>query len=130
MRPVLIAACALLACSPPPPASPGKHLGDGAWKRPDGSAGDPAAGLRGEVTLSIVGTNDLHGALERLPLFAGFVANLRAARAADGGGVVLVDGGDMFQGTLESNLKEGAPVVAAGPTGPKSNSWLPIATAA
>jgi 5'-nucleotidase len=113
MRPVLIAACALLACSPPPPASPGKHLGDGAWKRPDGSAGDPAAGLRGEVTLSIVGTNDLHGALERLPLFAGFVANLRAARAADGGGVVLVDGGDMFQGTLESNLGEGADVVRA-----------------
>jgi 2',3'-cyclic-nucleotide 2'-phosphodiesterase (5'-nucleotidase family) len=65
------------------------------------------------VTLSIVGTNDLHGALERLPLFAGFVANLRAARAADGGGVLLVDGGDMFQGTLESNLAEGADVVRA-----------------
>jgi 5'-nucleotidase len=65
------------------------------------------------VTLSIIGTNDLHGALERLPVFAGFVANLRAARAADGGGVVLVDGGDMFQGTLESNLGEGADVVRA-----------------
>src|SRR3954469_25075959 len=65
------------------------------------------------VTLSIVGTNDLHGQLERLPLFAGFVANLRAARAADGGGVVLVDGGDMFQGTLESNVAEGADVVRA-----------------
>jgi 5'-nucleotidase len=65
------------------------------------------------VTISIVGTNDLHGALERLPLFAGFMANLRAARAADGGGVVLVDGGDMFQGTLESNLGEGADIVQA-----------------
>jgi 5'-nucleotidase len=65
------------------------------------------------VTLSIVGTNDLHGALERLPLLAGFVANLRAARAADGGGVLLLDGGDMFQGTLESNLGEGADVVRA-----------------
>jgi 5'-nucleotidase len=72
-----------------------------------------ASAPRGPVTLSIVGTNDLHGALERLPLFAGFVANLRAARAADGGGVVLVDGGDMFQGTLESNLSEGADVVRA-----------------
>ena len=65
------------------------------------------------MTLSIVGTNDLHGALERLPLFAGFVANLRAARAGDGGGVLLLDGGDMFQGTLESNLGEGADVVRA-----------------
>src|SRR5262245_28617372 len=57
----------------------------------------PSRAARGPVTLSIVGTNDLHGALERLPLFAGYVANLRAARAADGGGVVLVDGGDLFQ---------------------------------
>jgi 5'-nucleotidase len=65
------------------------------------------------VTLSIIGTNDLHGALERLPLFAGFIANLRAVRAADGGGVLLVDGGDLFQGTLESNLSEGADVVRA-----------------
>lgn len=73
----------------------------------------PPPAQRGTVTLSIVGTNDLHGALERLPLLAGFVANLRAARAADGGGVLLVDGGDMFQGTLESNLAEGADVVRA-----------------
>jgi len=73
----------------------------------------PAPPRRGAVTLSIVGTNDLHGALERLPLLGGFVANLRAARAADGGGVLLIDGGDMFQGTLESNLAEGADVVRA-----------------
>jgi 2',3'-cyclic-nucleotide 2'-phosphodiesterase (5'-nucleotidase family) len=66
---------------------------------------------REAVTLTIVGTNDVHGALERLPLLGGFVANLRAVRAADGGGVLLVDGGDMFQGTLESNLSEGADVV-------------------
>ena len=67
----------------------------------------------GTVTLSIIGTNDLHGALERLPMLAGYVANLRAARAADGGGVLLVDAGDMFQGTLESNINEGAEVVRA-----------------
>lgn len=65
------------------------------------------------MTLTIIGTNDLHGALERLPIFAGFIANLRAARTAEGGGVVIVDGGDMFQGTLESNLSEGADVVRA-----------------
>jgi 5'-nucleotidase len=64
-------------------------------------------------TLTIIGTSDLHGALERLPLIAGYVANVRAARAADGGGVLLVDGGDLFQGTLESNLAEGADVVRA-----------------
>jgi 5'-nucleotidase len=64
-------------------------------------------------TLTIIGTNDLHGALDRLPLFGGYVANLRAARAADGGGVVLVDAGDLFQGTLESNLAEGVDVVRA-----------------
>jgi 5'-nucleotidase len=64
-------------------------------------------------TISIVGTNDLHGRVLALPLLAGYVENLRAARAADGGGVLLVDAGDMFQGTLESNLGEGKPVVAA-----------------
>jgi 5'-nucleotidase len=78
-------------------------------------AGDHRAELpqarRGAVTLTIIGTNDLHGALERLPVLAGFVANLRAARAADGGGVLLVDAGDMFSGTLASNLTEGADVV-------------------
>src|SRR6185369_2069740 len=81
----------------------------------------PASDQRGELrqarrraaTLTIMGTNDLHGALDRLPVLAGFVGNLRAARAADGGGVLLVDGGDMFQGTLESNLTEGADIVKA-----------------
>lgn len=69
---------------------------------------DPAS-----ATITVIGTSDLHGALDRLPLLGGFVANVRAARAADRGGVVLVDGGDLFQGTLESNLAEGADVVRA-----------------
>jgi 5'-nucleotidase len=68
---------------------------------------------QGAITLTIVGTNDLHGAIARLPLVAGFVSNVRAARAADGGGLVLVDAGDMFQGTLESNITEGTDVVRA-----------------
>ncbi|MEZ4389521.1 MAG: bifunctional UDP-sugar hydrolase/5'-nucleotidase [Polyangiales bacterium] len=64
------------------------------------------------VTLSIVGTSDLHGRLAALPWLAGHVRNLRAARARDGA-VLLLDAGDMFQGTLESNLNEGAAVIRA-----------------
>jgi 5'-nucleotidase len=62
------------------------------------------------ITLSIVGTNDLHGGiLQRgdrggLALLGGYVANLRAAGARDGAAVLLLDAGDMFPGTLESNL--------------------------
>ena len=48
-----------------------------------------------------------------LPLFAGFVNNLRAARASDGGAVLLIDSGDTFQGGIESDLSEGALVVDA-----------------
>ncbi len=73
----------------------------------------PPKVARGSVTISIVGTNDLHGAVDRLPILAGYVANLRAARSADGGAVLLIDAGDMFQGTLESNLNEGARVIEA-----------------
>lgn len=98
--PVVVSLVSLIAACSSPPA---KDTGP----RP------PPKLKAGTVTLSIIGTNDLHGALERLPLFAGHVANLRAARAADGGGVVLVDAGDMFQGTLESNINEGAEVVRA-----------------
>ncbi|MEI9953137.1 MAG: metallophosphoesterase [Pseudomonadota bacterium] len=63
--------------------------------------------------LSFLGLNDLHGRLRALPAFAGYAKNLRRARAKDGGAVALVDAGDMFQGTLESNLTEGASVIAA-----------------
>ncbi len=82
------------------------------------AAGTPGA-ARPTVTLSIVGTNDLHGAVLAkegrggLATFAGFVANLRAVRERDGGAVLLLDAGDMFQGTLESNLNEGSAVVVA-----------------
>ena len=72
-----------------------------------------------QVTLSIVGTTDLHGeafgrnGLGGLPLLAGYVNNLRAARAADGGAVLLIDAGDTYQGNIDSNLSEGAVVVDA-----------------
>ncbi len=67
----------------------------------------------GPVTISIIGTNDVHGAITRLPLFAGYVANVRTARKADGGGVLLIDAGDIFQGTFESNLGEGVDMIRA-----------------
>ena len=71
------------------------------------------------TTISILGTTDLHGYVfprdgrGGLELFGGFVANLRAARAADGGAVLLFDAGDTYQGGIESNLSEGALVVDA-----------------
>jgi 2',3'-cyclic-nucleotide 2'-phosphodiesterase (5'-nucleotidase family) len=73
----------------------------------------------GLVTLSIVGTSDLHGAATPrngrggLPLLAGYIHNLRAVRASDGGAVLLIDSGDTFQGDVESNLSEGALIVDA-----------------
>ncbi|MBL9017615.1 MAG: bifunctional metallophosphatase/5'-nucleotidase [Myxococcales bacterium] len=99
MRLWSIALCLAAACSSPPAKDTGPRL--------------PPKQRPGTVTLTIIGTNDLHGALDRLPWIAGYLVNLRAARAADGGGVILLDGGDMFQGTLESNIAEGADVVRA-----------------
>ena len=71
------------------------------------------------VHVVIVSTTDLHGWFDGhhdsvpyggLPLFASYVDALRAANP---GRVILVDSGDLFQGTLESNLFEGEPVVRA-----------------
>jgi 5'-nucleotidase len=102
----VLLACSLAACTSRPPFAAAQS---------SSSTGSPS----GTVTISIVGTNDLHGGvLQRedrggLALLGGYVANLRAARAKDGGAVLLIDAGDMWQGTLESNLNEGAVVTAA-----------------
>ena len=79
-----------------------------------------AAATADEITISIVGTNDLHGRLFTddqgrggLTVLGGFIDNLRAARAADGGAVLVLDAGDTFQGGIESNLSEGHMVVDA-----------------
>ncbi len=78
-----------------------------------------AAASGESVTLSIVGTSDLHGAaaprngLGGLGLLAGYVNNLRRVRAADGGAVLLIDSGDTFEGEVESDLSEGALIVDA-----------------
>ncbi|HEU4521045.1 MAG TPA: 5'-nucleotidase C-terminal domain-containing protein, partial [Thermoanaerobaculia bacterium] len=72
------------------------------------------------VRVVLVGTTDVHGwfngrvenGVQRggVAILASYV---EALRAASGDNVVLVDSGDMFQGTLESNLFEGEPVVRA-----------------
>ena len=77
------------------------------------------ADTTGRVTLSIVGTTDLHGRVfpsngrGGVALLGGYLGNLRAARALDGGAVLLLDAGDTFQGGIESNLSEGTLVVDA-----------------
>jgi 5'-nucleotidase len=65
------------------------------------------------ITLSVISTNDIHGRISQLPLFGGYVDDVRAARAKDGGAVLLLDAGDIFQGTIESNSTEGAAMVRA-----------------
>ncbi len=71
------------------------------------------------LLLTVFGTNDVHGQLLPAANRAGLVAisayvdALRAARREDNGGLLVIDAGDMWQGTLESNLVEGAAVVEA-----------------
>src|SRR3954453_19582375 len=71
------------------------------------------------VHVFVVGTTDLHGSYDShhesktapafggLPLIAGYLNVLRANH----GRVIVVDSGDLFQGTLESNFFEGEPVL-------------------
>ncbi len=77
----------------------------------------------GATIVTVVSLADFHGALEPLALTtaggdtievggAGLIsAYVSRIREVAPGPVVLVDGGDMWQGTLVSNLREGAPVV-------------------
>ncbi len=60
--------------------------------------------------ITVVGTNDLHGHIEMLPLLGGYLSILRSKADT---GLLLIDGGDMFQGTLASNLREGVPIIEA-----------------
>lgn len=70
----------------------------------------PPASNPNPVTISIVATNDVHGQIERLEYFSGFLNNVERAR---GGDVLLVDAGDAIQGTIESNMNEGKAVFSA-----------------
>jgi 5'-nucleotidase len=95
----------------------GASAGSGAPSPPSGAAPSaaPSAAASGvpsaaTVDITVLGTSDLHGHLSTLPLLASYV---RALRAKNPDGVVLVDAGDMFQGTIESNMNEGAAVIDA-----------------
>ena len=87
---LLLATCLLTSCSAPPP-----------------------------LVISVIGTNDVHGQLlpkdDRggLVAISAYVNAIREAREKDGGATLLIDAGDMWQGTLESNLSEGAAMVSA-----------------
>ncbi len=87
-----------------------------AWRSPLSS---PRRESAQTVTFSIVGTTDLHGNVfggngrGGLELLGGYLDNLHAARAADGGAVLLIDAGDTYQAGIESDLSEGAIVVDA-----------------
>ena len=97
----LLASVCLVACSSAPPPVPPTG--------PVPQEAAPAAPVAGSVVITLIGTNDVHGRIDSLPILGGYLANLRAVRGDDG--VVLVDGGDIFQGTLESNLAEGVPMI-------------------
>jgi 2',3'-cyclic-nucleotide 2'-phosphodiesterase (5'-nucleotidase family) len=89
----------------------------GAARAPVPPSRAAAAGAR----LRVIATNDFHGALEPRPDGAGTLrggvaavaATIRraAAECAPGCETLLLDGGDMFQGTPASNLAYGRPVV-------------------
>lgn len=79
---------------------------------------------RAPIRITLVGTNDVHGWVSaqkatidgKTLRFGGAAAlsgYLRVLREDNPAGVVLVDGGDLFQGTLLSNITEGAAVIDA-----------------
>jgi 5'-nucleotidase len=81
---------------------------------------------REPVHLVIVGTTDVHGWFNghvsaparggegiRYGGSATLMSYISALRAANPGHVLLVDSGDLFQGTMESNMFEGEPVIRA-----------------
>lgn len=76
------------------------------------------------IRITLVGTNDVHGwvATQHEKVAGGdlvyggaavLAGYLRILRDENPDGVVLVDGGDLFQGTLISNLTEGSAVIDA-----------------
>lgn len=123
-RLLLVSLLALTAC--PPPRAPAPATGPSAPAQeaaPQTPAAEPAGEQRRPIRLTLIGTNDFHGwvyphravradgtVLEEggPAVFAGYLSILRADNP---GGTLLLDGGDLFQGTLASNLTEGAVVI-------------------
>lgn len=76
----------------------------------------PAEEATDEVEISILSINDFHGALSengKNPGMAKLAAFLREEMSKNPAGTILVSAGDMFQGTPESNMLYGQPVVEA-----------------
>jgi 5'-nucleotidase len=80
-------------------------------------------------TVVILGTNDIHGALAPIPTktteaagtesvpyewggAAVLASHIRVLRQQFGARLLYLDGGDEFQGSVESNAEEGAPMVS------------------
>ena len=113
-----------------------------------GCAGSPARqGAPPPRILTIVGINDTHGALLPTPppkwaaagtgsaiggadWFAGYLDAIRADSREKGGGVLVLDAGDAFQGTMISNQFGGRSVTdvynAVGVTAAALTSQLPL----
>ncbi|MBS2022155.1 MAG: hypothetical protein JST92_07065, partial [Deltaproteobacteria bacterium] len=89
------------------------------------TGGSPASGGK---KLIIVGINDTHGSILSAPApkrlqkitnadvggadwFGGYMTALRADAKEKGNEVIILDGGDLFQGTLISNQFQGKSVV-------------------
>jgi 5'-nucleotidase len=92
--------------------------------QPRAAVGPAPAAVAAPLHLTLVGTNDVHGWVmaQKEPFPTGeiryggaatFAAYLRVLRDENPTGVVLVDAGDLFQGTLMSNLTEGSVVIDA-----------------
>ncbi|MBL9038062.1 MAG: bifunctional metallophosphatase/5'-nucleotidase, partial [Archangium sp.] len=84
----------------------------------------PPSRTAGLIRITVVGTNDVHGWVmaqsEKFPQgeirfggVAAFAAYLKVLREENPDGLVLLDGGDLFQGTLMSNITEGSVVIDA-----------------
>lgn len=118
-RTLLVLAALLLACQTPREAE---------QKAPAPTAAPtlPATPAKptGPLRITIVGTNDVHGWVaglkETFPRgdirysgLATFASYVQVLRQDNPDGVILVDAGDIFQGTLVSNLTEGSVVIEA-----------------
>jgi 5'-nucleotidase len=110
LRFITASASALFATACTPSPSPSTE-GPARTTPPQSSASAPVASEGGPFDISVIGTNDVHGHFDNMAAFGGFVAALKKKVGADR--VLLVDAGDMFQGTLESNMNEGAAIVRA-----------------
>lgn len=77
-------------------------------------AGSSVFAASDEVTLQIYSVNDFHGALQassKNPGAAKLASYLKDMKEKDPDGTIIISAGDMFQGTADSNLLYGKPVI-------------------